>query len=130
MQRSGFLATAHVPQHGRGYDQKRKAAHDTRAQGPHEGVAARKGEQRHAVSRAVHGPVPDGRGKRGAGADGHVAEEDGEHGAPGAHGRDALRDGVHHEKVVGVGDAEGDGEKDEGAFHGEVLSSVLRDFVL
>ncbi len=45
-------------------------------------------------------------------------------------GGTALGDGVHHEKVVGVGDAEGDGEKDEGAFHGEVLSSALRDFVL
>ncbi len=33
-------------------------------------------------------------------------------------GRRALGDGVHHGKVVGVGDAEGDGEEDEGAFHG------------
>nr|BCA88039.1 hypothetical protein ADCFC_06580 [Adlercreutzia hattorii] len=34
-----------------------------------------------------------------------------------------MGDGVHHEKVVGVGDAEGDGEKDKGAFHSGVLSS-------
>ena len=75
--------------YGSRHGQKRQAAHDARAQGPHEGVAARQREDDAGLGHGVDGGMADGRRQAAAGTFGDVREEDPADDAEHAHGGDA-----------------------------------------